>query len=218
MNAVTERVIIPVKGGVNDWKEQLKFMLQSLQRQPGHLRTRWGPWLDDAQRLELLTAWSDTQASGAWRRSSDYADAMSRFAPVLNGRPASCVLQFRPYIPQAVVNSPIVETLTFEDCREPEERMREVVERAKTMPGCNGVASGFSLAGDGSGMGDNSGGSGGGGGGGGGDGGGRIFVAAIGWRSIEASRAANKDAYTGGMKTESHHVDYNFPVKSFGGL
>lgn len=54
-HAVTERVIIPVRGSVDNWKEQLKSMLQTLQSQPGHLRTRWGPWSEDPQRLELLT-------------------------------------------------------------------------------------------------------------------------------------------------------------------
>jgi hypothetical protein len=37
---VTERVILPVKGGVDDWKEALKFMLQTLKTQDGYVRTR----------------------------------------------------------------------------------------------------------------------------------------------------------------------------------
>lgn len=53
--AVTERVTIPVKGGVEDWKEQLKFLLQTLAKQPGCLRTRWGPWSENQQKLELIT-------------------------------------------------------------------------------------------------------------------------------------------------------------------
>ncbi|KAH9226257.1 hypothetical protein K456DRAFT_1850866 [Colletotrichum gloeosporioides 23] len=199
-NAVTERVIIPVKGGIDDWKEQLKSMLQVLQNQPGYLRTRWGPWSEDPQKLELLAGWINAEASEAWKRSRDYADAMAKLAPVLSGHPTSYLLQFKPFAPQAVINSPIVETLSFEGCREPEERMREIVERAKAMPGCNGVASGFSLATIGGGN------------------GGRTFVAVIGWTGVEASRRANEAAYTGGMKTESHHVNFTFPVKGFGGL
>ncbi|KAF6811826.1 hypothetical protein CPLU01_15041 [Colletotrichum plurivorum] len=212
-NAVTERVIIPVRGSIDAWREPLKFLLQALQKQPGYLRTRWGPWREDPQKLELLTGWTTIEASETWKRSPDHTDAMTRLAPVMAGHPTSTLLQFRPLIPQAVVNSPLVETLTFDDCREPDERMREIVERARTMRGCNGVASGFSL---------------GRGGGGavsthesnptGGDGGGRTFIAAVGWAGIEASRAADKAAYTGGMKTESHHVDYAFPVEGFGGL
>ncbi|KAF6797619.1 hypothetical protein CSOJ01_12864 [Colletotrichum sojae] len=217
-NAVTERVIVPVRGSIDAWREPLKFLLQTLQKQPGYVRTRWGPWKEDPQRLELLTGWTTVEASETWKRSPDHADAMTRLAPVMASHPTSTLLQFRPFIPQAVVNSPLVETLTFDDCREPEERMREVVERARTMRGCNGVASGFSLSRSG---------------GGGGSssssssathesnptaGGGRTFIAAVGWAGIEASRAADKAAYTGGMKTESHHVDYAFPVEGFGGL
>jgi hypothetical protein len=52
-NAVTERLFIPVTGGVEDWKLQLKFFLQVLKNQQGYLRTRWGPWSEDLQRLEL---------------------------------------------------------------------------------------------------------------------------------------------------------------------
>jgi hypothetical protein len=54
ITAVTERVIISVKGDVSDWKLQLKTMLQALKKQPGYLRTRWGPWHEDMQQLDLL--------------------------------------------------------------------------------------------------------------------------------------------------------------------
>ncbi|KAI3546319.1 hypothetical protein CABS01_15332 [Colletotrichum abscissum] len=202
-NAVTERVTIPVLGGVENWKEQLKFMLQTLSKQPGYLRTRWGPWTEDQQKLELITGWVSPDAREKWQRSKDFAEAMARFAPVLDGEPAAYLLRFKPYAPHAVINSPIVETLSFEDCRESENRMREVVERASRMPGCNGVASGYSLCPPSSSSGDST---------------GRTFVAAIGWTGLEASRAADKSAYTGGMKTEVHHVNFNFPVKGFGGL
>ncbi|KAK2060406.1 hypothetical protein LY76DRAFT_644710 [Colletotrichum caudatum] len=204
VNAVTERVTISVLGGVENWKHQLKYMLQALNKQPGCLRTRWGPWIEDQQKLELITSWINVEACEAWHKSEDFADAMTKLAPVLNGEPSSHVLQFRPFAPQAVINSPIVETLSFDDCREPEDRMREMVGRAAHMPGCNGVASGYSLRPSPS-------------PGGSGDAG-RAFVAAIGWAGLEASRRADKSAYVGGMKPERHHVDFNFPVKGFGGL
>ncbi|KAK1994627.1 hypothetical protein LX36DRAFT_613887 [Colletotrichum falcatum] len=206
-NAVTERVTIPVLGGVENWKVHLKYMLQALDKQPGRLRTRWGPWTEDQQKLELITSWINAEACEAWKKSRDFADAMIRLAPVLGGEPSGYLLQFKPFAPQAVINSPVVETVSFEDCREPEDKMREMVERAAPMPGCNGVASGYSLRRSPGPGGD------------GGDGdAGRTFVAAIGWAGLEASRQADKSAYTGGMKTERHHVDFNFPVKGFGGL
>lgn len=51
---VTEKYIIPVTGGVEDWKNQLKFVLQTLKKQDGYLRTRWGPCNEDMQRLALI--------------------------------------------------------------------------------------------------------------------------------------------------------------------
>ncbi|KAK6215250.1 dimeric alpha-beta barrel containing protein [Colletotrichum tabaci] len=221
VNAVTERVTIPVLGGIENWRDQLKFMLQALSRQPGYLRTRWGPWSEDQQKLELITGWTNAETHDEWKKSADYTEAMARFAPVLDGEPSSCLLQFRPYAPQAVINSPIVEMLSFENCGEPDDRMREVVERAARMPGCNGVASGSSLRRPSSGSGGGGGEDAGVDGTGTGTGTGtdrRTFVAAIGWTALEASRRADKTAYTGGMKPESHHVDFNFPVKGFGGL
>jgi hypothetical protein len=52
--AVTERLILPVSGGVDNWKEPLKFMLQTLKKQDGYIRTRWGPWSENENNLELL--------------------------------------------------------------------------------------------------------------------------------------------------------------------
>jgi hypothetical protein len=52
--AVTERLILPVKGDTESWKEQLKAMLQTLKTQDGYIRTRWGPHSENQQVLELL--------------------------------------------------------------------------------------------------------------------------------------------------------------------
>jgi hypothetical protein len=54
MAGVTERAIFTVTGGVEDWKHGLKLVLQTLKQQPGYLRTRWGPWSEDMQKLDLL--------------------------------------------------------------------------------------------------------------------------------------------------------------------
>lgn len=39
--AITERVILTVNGNVDEWKEPLQFMLETLKAQDGHLRTRY---------------------------------------------------------------------------------------------------------------------------------------------------------------------------------
>lgn len=53
-NAITERVIIPVKGGVDDWKEPYKQFLLTLKEQPGFIRTRWGPRSENMGVIDLL--------------------------------------------------------------------------------------------------------------------------------------------------------------------
>ena len=50
---VTERLILPVQNGA-DWKEPLKFLLQTLKKQEGNIRTRWGPHSENVDNLELL--------------------------------------------------------------------------------------------------------------------------------------------------------------------
>ncbi|KAM0329306.1 hypothetical protein ACHAQA_004611 [Verticillium albo-atrum] len=197
-NAVTERVIIPVKGDVENWKLQLKFMLQTLKNQEGYLRTRWGPWSEDLQKLDLIIGWISIEASEAWKKSKDHEEAMAQFAPVIDGEPQGYYLRFKPYAPQAVINSPIVETLDFENCADAEDEIRALVEKAAALPGCNGVASGYTLKEV--------------------PGKGNVFIAAIGWASLDASKAADKTLYTAGKKAETHHVNFNFPVKGFRGL
>jgi hypothetical protein len=51
---VTERLLIPTTGGVEAWKETVKFLLQTLKVQDGNIRTRWGPWSEDENILEFL--------------------------------------------------------------------------------------------------------------------------------------------------------------------
>ncbi|RAL61522.1 hypothetical protein DID88_009561 [Monilinia fructigena] len=41
--SITERVILSVKGGVDEWKDALKVMLQTLKARDGYLRTRYFP-------------------------------------------------------------------------------------------------------------------------------------------------------------------------------
>jgi hypothetical protein len=101
-----------------------------------------------------------------------------------------------PYAPKEVINSPVVETLTFANCNETEDKMRAMVEMAKDLAGCNGVASGFTLNEI-----DSE----------------KAFVAAIGWNCTNSSKEAD-NSYMGGLNPEVHHVNFNFPIKGFGGL
>jgi len=122
---------------------------------------------------------------------------MAQFKPVLNGPVTEYFIQFVPYAPKEVINSPIVESVSFYGCTEAEDKMRAMVETAKEMEGCNGVSSGYSI--------NEVNGS-------------KVFVAAIGWVGIDASKAADKAAYTGSLKAEVHHINFNFPIKGFRGL
>ncbi|XP_044721732.1 uncharacterized protein HRG_04647 [Hirsutella rhossiliensis] len=112
---VTEFNIIPVKGGVEDWKEQLKLLLQTLKKQDGYLRTRWGPCNENMQRLVLSIGWENVEASNAWKASSDYATVMATMKTVLQGEISSRFFCFVPFAPK-VIDAAIVEVLTYHNC------------------------------------------------------------------------------------------------------
>jgi len=51
---VTERLILPTQGGVEAWREPVKVLLQTLKKQEGNIRTRWGPHSENENNLEFL--------------------------------------------------------------------------------------------------------------------------------------------------------------------
>lgn len=53
-NAITDRLVIPLTGGVDGWKEQVKQLLLTLKAQPGYIRTRWGPRSENMDTIDLL--------------------------------------------------------------------------------------------------------------------------------------------------------------------
>lgn len=57
-NAITDRTVIPVKGSVEDWKDDFKNFLLTLKAQPGFIRMRWGPRSEDMNVLDLMTGLS----------------------------------------------------------------------------------------------------------------------------------------------------------------
>jgi hypothetical protein len=212
--AITERVIIPVKGGVEDWKEPYKQLLLTLKEQPGFIRTRWGPRLEDPQTLDLMVGkytkqvytawqsliclgWASPEAKNAFQSSDAHSKFMEQMGGVLNGKPLNYTIKFKPYAPRDAINSPTVEMVTIRNCTGNEDELRAMTEKAYTMPGSRGGASGFSIEEV--------------------EGHGKIFVGAIGWDSIDASKAADKSAYipNGVGDVEVHHVNYNFPIKGF---
>ncbi|ORY60827.1 uncharacterized protein BCR38DRAFT_348649 [Pseudomassariella vexata] len=201
----TERVIIPVNGGVEDWKEQLKALLITIKQQPGYIRTRWGPWSEDKQKLDLtIVGWESKEASEAFAQTPAFTTAMNQFSSVLSGPIEHYCVNFRPRAPQKAIDSPVVEMITFPNCTADEDTLRDRVAKCNEVEGCRGCGSGYSIDS----VGDK-------------EGGGKTYVAAVGWESMEASRSADKKIYVPGPeagvtgKMEVHHVNYNFPVKGF---
>lgn len=137
------------------------------------------------------------EAKNAFVASDAHSKSMEQMGHVLNGKPWSYTIKFRPYAPREAINSPIVEMVSIRNCTGNEDELKAMIEKAFSMPGSRGGASGFSTQEV--------------------EGHGKVFVGAIGWDSIDASKAADKSAYipSGAGDVEVHHVNYNFPIKGF---
>ncbi|KAK1561596.1 uncharacterized protein LY79DRAFT_686186 [Colletotrichum navitas] len=194
---VTERMIIPVRGTKEDWKEPLKAYLLALKQQNGYLRSRWGPWSENEQNLDLLSGWKSKEARDQFFASDVFAKRMEEFKKVTTGPIKSHFIKFVPYAPRAAINSPITECITISSPSMTEDEMRACLDNARTMDGLHDLASGFAVGDD---VGDS-----------------KVFVVALGWESLEQSRAADKSAYipATGKSVECHHVNFHFPIKGF---
>lgn len=114
----------------------------------------------------------------------------------MTGAPTHYTIKFKPYAPRDVINSPIVEMVTIRNCTGSEDELRATAEKGYSLSGAKGGSCGFSTAEV--------------------SGHGKVFVIAIGWESIEASKAADKSYIPSGCgDVEVHHVNYNFPIKGF---
>ncbi|KAF7883241.1 uncharacterized protein EAF02_005161 [Botrytis sinoallii] len=195
---ITERVILSVSGGVEEWKEGLKFMLQTLKTQDGYLRTRWGPHSEDQQKLELLIGWESPEAFTKFQTTPAFQEMLAQVKPNLTAPPNLIIIEFKPYAPKEVIDAHFVQMLTIEQGAASEDDLRAQVTKFKDLDGCTGVASGLSK--------DDV------------DGKGKVFVAAIGWESLEASEKAKESKVVVLSGAESHHVNFRFPIKGFRGL
>lgn len=120
---------------------------------------------------------------------------LSQVKPVLTAPPQLAVIEFKPYAPKEVIDAHFVQMITVGQGSSSEDDLRAQITKFKDTEGCTGVASGLSK--------DDV------------DGKGKIFVAAVGWESLEVSEKA-KATVDGGA--ESHHVNFRFPIKGFRGL
>ncbi|TQN66767.1 hypothetical protein CSHISOI_08680 [Colletotrichum shisoi] len=192
---ITERMIIPVKGTKEDWKEPLKAYLLALKQQDGYLRTRWGPWSENEQIMDLISGWKSKEAHDKFFASSECSEVMGNFKQVMTCPVNSYFIKFVPYAPRAAIDSPIAECITISGATMTEDEMRARIEEARAADGLNDLASGFSVDEV-----DEV------------DGGQGLRRGA----GLGEHGAADKSAYipaTG--KVETHHVNFHYPVKGF---
>jgi len=190
---VTQRLTLPVQTGA-DWKEPLKFLLQTLKKQDGNIRTRWGPHSENVDNLELLIGWESQEAQQTFQNSAAFGNVMSQLKPILREEPTGYFVQFVPYAPKEVIDASIVQVITVPASQEA--AIKSTIESYKSVSGCTGGTSGLSISEVK---------------------GGKVCVAVVGWESLDASQA-NAKKLDVGNHVEVHHVNFRYPVKGFGGL
>lgn len=218
------RVILDVKGDVPDWKEEYKKFLLSVKDSEGYFRYRWGPWKEDPSKLEILastcrppfpdivpcihssppcTAWAPMETRQAFGKSPHHQRAVDALKPVLAGpTPTKCprfdldTTTFVPPPPQ-LINSPICEVITVRHCTGDPKVMAETLKRAEALPGCYSAHSGVGATDT--------------------PDQGTVWIGFVGWRDYESSEEADKSIYMphGMGELESHHINFNFPIKGF---
>ncbi|TVY84176.1 hypothetical protein LSUE1_G000952 [Lachnellula suecica] len=193
---ITERLTLSVKLGVDEWKEQVKFLLQTLKKQEGNIRTRWGPHAEDESKLEFLIGWESADAQAKFQASPDFEAVMAQLKTVMTGPPTVYFVEFKPYAPPAIIDAAYVQVITLDSLSGSanEDALKGSMDVFTGQEGCTGVTSGLSTGTD------------------------KRFVGVVGWTSLEASDAAtSKFAVTDGQMSTCR-VNFRFPVKGFRGL
>ncbi|WYZ36512.1 hypothetical protein EsH8_II_000018 [Colletotrichum jinshuiense] len=197
------RVILDVTGDVPDWKEEYKKFLLSVKDSEGYFRYRWGPWKEDPSKLEILATWAPLETRAAFGKSPQHQKAIEALKPVLAGTvPTKCprfdldVSTFVPPPPE-IINSPICEVITVRHCTGDPKAMQATLKKAEALSGCYAAHSGIGALNT--------------------PDQGTVWIGFIGWRDYESSKEADKSIYmpNGVGELESHHINFNFPIKGF---
>jgi hypothetical protein len=123
---------------------------------------------------------------------------MTKLKTVMSGTPTVYFIKFVPYAPKEVIDAQYVQCITVSGSSKSEDELRSAIEGFKSVAGCFGAASGQSLS-EVNGT--------------------KVFVAVVGWESLDASKAGQSaHAVDVGGSVEHHHVNFRFPVKGFRGL
>ncbi|KAK2015788.1 hypothetical protein LZ32DRAFT_670982 [Colletotrichum eremochloae] len=197
------RIILDVEGDVPDWKEEYKKFLLCVKDSEDYFRYRWGPWKEDPHKLEIMASWASVESRAAFGKSPQHQKAIEALKPVLAGpMPTKCprfdldVNTFIPPPPQ-LINSPICEVITVRHFTGNATEMAARLKKVEALPGCFAVHSGIA----GTNLPDQ----------------GTVWLGFIGWRDYESSKDADKSIYMphGVGEIESHHLNFNFPIKGF---
>ncbi|KAK1710517.1 uncharacterized protein CLUP02_08718 [Colletotrichum lupini] len=196
------RVILHVKGDVPDWKEEFKQFLLTVKDSEGYFRYRWGPWEEDHSKLEILATWAPVEHRQAFGRCPHHQKAIDALMPVLKAVPSKCprvdfdVSTIVPPPPQ-LINSPICEIITITHFTGDKDAAAGMIKKVEANAGCLASHSGITATDTP----DN----------------GTVWLGFVGWQDYASSKAADKSVYipSGVGKVESHHINFNFPIKGF---
>ncbi|KAL4880364.1 hypothetical protein BJY04DRAFT_219359 [Aspergillus karnatakaensis] len=110
---VTEVVTIPVQPDEN-LEQAIKRLKAILSRQQGFQYLKWGRWVQEMNKVQLIIGWDDISYHERFKQSdSDSTAAEAALRPVLAGAPMSFHVYFDPIALEEILEAPIVEVATF---------------------------------------------------------------------------------------------------------
>lgn len=138
----------------------------------------------------------------AFGSSEQHKRAIDAIKPVLKEMPSKCprfdfdMRTMRPP-PQQILDCAVCEFITVTHCTGDPAAMAEQLKKAESHPGCMAAHSGVAATNT-----PNQ---------------GTIWLGFVGWTSMDASLASDKGSYipSGVGDVESHHTNFNFPIKGF---
>ncbi|PFH58705.1 hypothetical protein XA68_13321 [Ophiocordyceps unilateralis] len=196
------RIILDLKGGVDDWKESFKQFLLTIKGSDGVVHHQWGPWEEDRSKLELIAVWVPKDKIQEFGASPHHQKCVETLKPVLKSMPTKCprldidVSKAGPP-PLPMFKTPVLEVITIDHCTGDAEAMKATLANAQKLSGCTLTHCGIMQTDT--------------------PDRGTIWIAWVGWESVEHSNKADKALYTpkGVGEVEVHHVNMNFPIKGF---
>ncbi|KAL2846685.1 hypothetical protein BJY01DRAFT_247116 [Aspergillus pseudoustus] len=110
---VTEVVTLPLHPEANA-EGAIRALKAVLSKQDGFRSMKWGRWVQDKDKVQLIISWDDLSYHKKFEQSdADFATYRAALRPVLTGPPTMYHVYLDPAAVERILKTPVVEVATF---------------------------------------------------------------------------------------------------------